>query len=104
LGAVSYSLSIVTMAVSVAVCEMFSVKEWCDLENRGRVRSRSLEMAPLDIVRFRYTNFSTRGRPGGTGHPCVNLGPPNISEITRARKLKLKPIRYDKILALGIKN
>ena len=48
LGAVSYSLSIVTMAVSVAVYEIFSVKEGCDLENRVRVRSRSLEMAPLD--------------------------------------------------------
>ena len=43
LGAVSYSPSIVTMAVSVAVCEIFSVKEWCDLENRVRVRSRSLD-------------------------------------------------------------
>jgi len=32
LGAVSYSLSIVTMAVYVAVCQIFSVKEWCDLE------------------------------------------------------------------------
>jgi len=48
LGAVSYSPSIVTMAVSVAVCEMFSVKEWCDLENMVWVRSRSLEMAPFD--------------------------------------------------------
>ena len=48
LGAVSYSPSIVTMAVSVAVCEIFSVKEWCDLENGVRVRSRSLAMAPFD--------------------------------------------------------
>jgi len=48
LGAVSYSPSIVTMALSVAVCEIFSVKKWCNLENRVRVRSRSLEMAPLD--------------------------------------------------------
>ena len=48
LGAVSCSFSIVTMTVSVAVCEIFSVKEWCDLENRVRVRSRSLEMAPFD--------------------------------------------------------
>ena len=48
LGAVSYSSSIVTMAGSVAICEIFSVKEWCDLENRVRVRSRSLEMAPFD--------------------------------------------------------
>jgi len=36
------------MAVSVAVCEIFSVKEWCDLENGVRVRSRYLEMAPFD--------------------------------------------------------
>ena len=35
------------MAVSVAVCEIFSVK-WCDLENGVRVCSRSLEMAPFD--------------------------------------------------------
>ena len=48
LGAVSYSPSIATMAVSVAVCEIFSVKEWCDLDNRVRVCSRSLEMAPFD--------------------------------------------------------
>jgi len=33
-GAVSYSYSpsVVTIATSVAVCEIFSVKEWCDLE------------------------------------------------------------------------
>jgi len=36
------------MAVSVAVCEIFSVKEWCDLENGVMVRSGSLEMAPFD--------------------------------------------------------
>ena len=48
LGTVSYSRSIVTMAVSVAVCEIFSVKELCDLEYRVRVRSRSFEMAPFD--------------------------------------------------------
>ena len=48
LGAVSYSPSIVTMAVSVAVCEIFSVKEFRDLENQVRSRSRSLKMAPFD--------------------------------------------------------
>ena len=47
LGAVSYSPSIVTMTVSVVVCEIFSVKEWCDLENRVRVCSRSLEMSQM---------------------------------------------------------
>jgi len=48
LGAVSYSPSVVTVAVSAVVCEIFSVKEWYDFENRVRVRSRSLEMAPFD--------------------------------------------------------
>jgi len=48
LGAVSYSASIVTMTVSVAVCEIFSIKEWCDLKNRVMVCSRSLELAPFD--------------------------------------------------------
>ena len=45
---VSYSPSIVTMAVSVAVGDIFSVKEWPDLENRVRVHSRSLKMARTD--------------------------------------------------------
>ena len=48
LGTVFYSPSIVTMAVFVAVFEIFSVKEWCDLENRVRISSKSLEMAPFD--------------------------------------------------------
>ena len=47
-GPVSYSPSIVTVAVSVAVCEIFSVKEWHDLESQVRGRSRSLKMAPFD--------------------------------------------------------
>jgi len=51
LGAVSYSPFIVTVAVSVSICDIFSVKEWCDLENRIRVCSRSLEMAPFDSSR-----------------------------------------------------
>ena len=45
LDAVSYSLSIVTVAISVAVCEICNVKEWRDLENQVRGRSRSLKMA-----------------------------------------------------------
>ena len=48
LGAVSYSPSIVTVAVSVAICEIFSVKKWRDLENQVRACSRSLKMAPFD--------------------------------------------------------
>ena len=34
--------------------------------------------------------LSATGRQGCVGPPSVNLGPPNISETTRARKLKLK--------------
>jgi len=48
LGGVSDSPFILSVAVSVAVCEIFSVKEWCDLENQVRGRSRSLKMAPFD--------------------------------------------------------
>jgi len=49
LGMVSCSPSIVTIAVSVAVCELFSVKA-CDLGNWVSVRGRSmsLKMAPFD--------------------------------------------------------
>ena len=57
LDTVSYSPFIVTMAVSVAACEIFSVKEWCDVENRVRVRSRSLKMAPFD--RSRTNSYSS---------------------------------------------
>ena len=48
LGAVSYSPSIVTVAMSVAICEIFSVKERRDLENRVMDHSRSLNTAPFD--------------------------------------------------------
>ena len=48
LGPVSYSPYIVTVAVSVAVCEIFSVKRWRDLDNQVRGRSRSLITAPFD--------------------------------------------------------
>ena len=40
LGTVSCSPFIVTVAVFVAVCEISSVKEWRDLENQVRGRSR----------------------------------------------------------------
>jgi len=45
LGTVSYLPSIVTMAVSLAISEIFSVKEWPDLEIWVWGRSRSLKMA-----------------------------------------------------------
>jgi len=48
LGTVSYSPSIVIVAISVAICETFSIKEWRDLENQVRGRSRSLKMVPFD--------------------------------------------------------
>jgi len=45
LGSVSYLLSLVTMVVSLAISEIFSVKEWPDLEIWVWGRSRSLKMA-----------------------------------------------------------
>jgi len=47
-GTVSHSPSIVTMAVSLAISEILSVKEWPDLEIWVWGRSRSLKMAPFD--------------------------------------------------------
>ena len=46
LGAVSYSTSVVTMAVSAAILEIFNVKEWPDLEIW--VSSRSLKKVRFD--------------------------------------------------------
>ena len=46
LSAVSYSPSVVTIAV--AVCEIFSVKEWHYLEKQVRGRSKSLKMGPFN--------------------------------------------------------
>jgi len=43
LGVVSYLPLIATMAISLAVCEIFSIKKWRDLENWVRGCSRSLE-------------------------------------------------------------
>jgi len=54
LGAVSYSPSIVTMAVSVAICDrpIFSVKEWPDRENRlGLVQDHWKWHQLIDCIR-----------------------------------------------------
>jgi len=48
LNAVSCSPSIVTVAVSVAVREIFNLKRCRDVENQFRGRSRSLKMAPFE--------------------------------------------------------
>jgi len=85
------------MAVSVAVCEIFSVKEWRDLENQVRGRSRSLEMAPfyrphatfywsavvniaLSCTIFELTLNNTVTLKSGL-------------EVTRSRSLKLVPFK-----------
>ena len=54
LHSVAVATTILTVAVSVVVCEIFSVKEWRDLENQVSGRSRSLKMAPFDRY---YTSF-----------------------------------------------
>jgi len=48
LGTVSYSSSIGTTAVSLAISEIFSVKEWPDLEIWIWGHSRSFKMAWCD--------------------------------------------------------
>ena len=60
LGTVSYSPPIVTMAICLAISEIFSVKQWRDLGNQVRGGSRSLKMAPFD-------------RPYATFYSIVNI-------------------------------
>jgi len=48
LGMVSYSPSIVTMTVSLAISQIFCIKEWPDLEIWVWGPSRSLRMARFD--------------------------------------------------------
>jgi len=48
LGTVSYSSSIVTVAVSLAISEISNVKEWPDLEIGVWGCTRSLKMARFD--------------------------------------------------------
>jgi len=48
MGAVSYSPSIVTIAIFVAILEIFSIKEWPDLKIWDWVCSRSFKMARFD--------------------------------------------------------
>ena len=48
MGTVFYSHFAATMVVSLPVCEIFSVKEWRDLENWIRGCSRLLKMVPFD--------------------------------------------------------
>ena len=52
--AVSYLPSIITVTVSVAVCEIFSVKEWRDLETGVGFVQGQLKMALFDRS---YTTF-----------------------------------------------
>jgi len=54
LGTVSYLPSIVTMAVSLAILQIFSVKEWLNFEIWVWGHSRSLKMARFDRP---YTTF-----------------------------------------------
>ena len=48
LDTVSYAPSIVTMPISLAISEIYSVKEWRDLENQVKGRSTLFKMAPFD--------------------------------------------------------
>ena len=61
LGTVSYSPSIVTMAVYLAILVTFSVKEWPDLEIWVWGCSKSLKMARFDrpCVTFYYSAIVT---------------------------------------------
>jgi len=60
LHSVAVATTILTVAVSVVVCEIFSVKEWRDLENQVRGRSRLLKIASFDRP-YRDLEIGVRG-------------------------------------------
>ena len=74
LDAVSYSPSIVTVAVSVAVCQIYNVKEWRDLENQVKGRSRSLKWRR------------------STDHMRLSIGPPLLYLVPFSSYLTLNNI------------
>jgi len=107
LGAVSYSPSIVTMAVSVAVCEIFSVKEWRDLENQVRGRSRSWNMAPFD----RPCDFLLVGHCKYSSIWChfrviwrwIISWPWNRGYIYRGHSMSLKLVPFESLDAVSVR-
>jgi len=54
---------IVTMAVTITICEIFSVKKWRDIENQVMGRSRSLKLVPFKSgCGFLFAFYSNYGR------------------------------------------
>ena len=74
---------------------MFFVNRVCFLSSRVRLASLGLQGNRSGM------KHCARGRPGGVGPPSVNLGPPNISESKRARKVKLKKSLKEMVLVLS---
>jgi len=65
LGMVSYSPSIVTMAVSLANLEIFSIKEWPDLEIWiwGHLRSLKTALSDRSSTTFYWSAIVTIALP-----------------------------------------
>jgi len=104
------------MAVSVAVCEIFSVKECCDLENRVSIRSRSLEMAPFDrsytisyspsivtgdiLYRLRLLDIATGRKSRNFYTPPVFSAPARQQGVTRRNFVRMFDAGKTKIIGL----
>jgi len=63
LSMVSYAPSIVTMAVSLDILEIFSVKEWPDLEiwvlNRSVIENGAVQQTMYDFLSVRHCSYSS---------------------------------------------
>ena len=99
LGTVSYSPSIVTMAVFAAILEIFSVKEWPDLEIWVWGPSRSLRMARFDRPCVMYnvlSGLAACGRLGVAARPAclfvTRSGTRPAARVARTRRQQTESV------------
>ena len=97
---IRYWPSIVTMVVSLTISEIFSVKEWPDLEAWVWGRSRSLKMPPFD--RSHMTLYwSAIVTIALSATVLKQLGCRDLEVYVRghSRSLEMAPIAHDFLLA-----
>jgi len=85
------------MSASRTVSEIFSVKEWRDLETGGRGLSRSLKMAPFDSP---YTTFYWSAI--GTVFWLFDIEYRDLEICVRGHARSLKMVQFESLVCIPI--